>query len=130
MYNAPCCKNKRHGITPAAREICNMTYCSDHMSRRILCQRVRGSVRALRAIWHTRMFQMETRVVADAPVNLPTSSSSTPTLYPSGIYWRLHITLSIKPFQLPADRRKLILQRLPSCPHYCGFPTTNKMQIM
>ena len=33
--------------------------------RVILRQRVRGSVRAIRAVWNTRVFQTETRVVAD-----------------------------------------------------------------
>jgi len=34
-------------------------------SRLILCQRVRGSVRAVRAVRNTRVFQTETGVVAD-----------------------------------------------------------------
>jgi len=36
--------------------------------RVILCQRVRGFVRAVRAAPNTRMFQTETMVVADLPL--------------------------------------------------------------
>jgi hypothetical protein len=34
----------------------------------ILCQRVRGSARTVRAVQNTRVFQTETRVVADVKV--------------------------------------------------------------
>ena len=37
-----------------------------HWKRVILCQRVRGSVRAVRAVRNIRVFQPETSVVADA----------------------------------------------------------------
>ena len=36
--------------------------------RVILCQRVRGSVRAVRVVRNTRVFKTETRVVADVQV--------------------------------------------------------------
>jgi hypothetical protein len=59
-------KNKRYGIIAAAREVCNATSCLGDGSRLILRQRVRDSARAVRAVRNTRVFQMETRVVADA----------------------------------------------------------------
>jgi hypothetical protein len=65
IYNATRCKNKRHGIIAAAREVCNATRRLGDGSRLILRQRVRGSARAVRAIRNTRVFQTETRVVAD-----------------------------------------------------------------
>jgi hypothetical protein len=33
----------------------------------ILCLRVRGFVKAIRTVWNTRVFLMETRVVANGP---------------------------------------------------------------
>jgi hypothetical protein len=56
---------KRHGTIAAAREVCNVTHCLGDRSRLILPQRVRGSARAIRAVWNTRVFQTETRDVAD-----------------------------------------------------------------
>jgi len=46
--------------------LCNATHRLGDRQRVILRQRVRGSIRAIRAVWNTRVFQMETRVVADA----------------------------------------------------------------
>jgi hypothetical protein len=65
IYNATRRKNMRHGIIAAAREVCNATHCFGDGSRLILCQRVRGSTRAVRAVRNTRVFLTETRVVAD-----------------------------------------------------------------
>jgi len=45
--------------------LCNMTRHLGDGWREILCQRVRGSVRVVRAIRNTRVILMETRVVAD-----------------------------------------------------------------
>jgi hypothetical protein len=65
IYNAMLRKNRRHGIIAAAREVCNETCRLGDMSRLILRPRVRGSARAVRAVRNTRVFQTETRVVAD-----------------------------------------------------------------
>jgi hypothetical protein len=65
IYNAPCCKNKRHGIIAAALEVCNATDRLGDGSHLILSQRVRGSPRAVRVVWDTRVFQTDTRVIAD-----------------------------------------------------------------
>jgi len=45
--------------------LCNAACRLDDRQRVILRQRVRGSVRAVRAVRNTRVFQTETRVVAD-----------------------------------------------------------------
>jgi hypothetical protein len=45
--------------------LCNATRRLGDRQPAILRQRVRGSVRAVRAVRNTRVFQMETRVVAD-----------------------------------------------------------------
>jgi len=45
--------------------LCNATRRLGDRQRVILRQRVRGSVRALRAVWNTWVFQTESRVVAD-----------------------------------------------------------------
>jgi len=45
--------------------LCNATRCLGNRKHIILSQRVRGSVRAVRAVQNTRVFLMETRVVAD-----------------------------------------------------------------
>jgi hypothetical protein len=45
--------------------LCNATRRLGDGQRVILRQRARGSVRAVRAVWNTRVFQTETRVVAD-----------------------------------------------------------------
>jgi hypothetical protein len=65
IYNAMRRKNGRHGIIAAAREVCNTTHRLGDGSRLILHQRARSSVRAIRAIQITRVFQTETGVVAD-----------------------------------------------------------------
>jgi len=62
-------KNRRHGLIAAAREVCNATRRLGDGSRLILRQRVRGSVRAVRAVRNTRVFQTETGVVADVTDN-------------------------------------------------------------
>jgi hypothetical protein len=58
-------KNTRHGIIAAAREVCNATCRLGDGSHLILCQRLLGSARAVRAIPNTRVFQTETRVISD-----------------------------------------------------------------
>jgi len=68
IYNATRRKNTRHGIIAAAREVWNATRRLGDGSHLIICQRIRGSaraVRAIRAVRNTRVFQTETRVVAD-----------------------------------------------------------------
>jgi hypothetical protein len=65
LYNATHRKNTRHGIIAAAREVCKATCRLGDGWRLILRQRVRGSARAVRALRNTRVFQTETRVVAD-----------------------------------------------------------------
>jgi len=47
--------------------LCNVTSRLGDGQRVILCQRVRGSVRAVRAVRNTGVFLTETRVVADVP---------------------------------------------------------------
>jgi hypothetical protein len=59
-------------LAPPSAVPCNATCRLGDRQRVILHQRVRGSVRAVRAVWNTRVFQMETRVVADV------SSQDTP----------------------------------------------------
>jgi len=55
------------GLSPAlpGALLCNATRCLGDGKRVILPQRVRGSVRAVRAVQNTRVFQTETRYVAD-----------------------------------------------------------------
>jgi len=52
--------------------LCNATRRLGDRQRVILRQRVRGSVRAVRAVRNTRVFQTETRVVADDTLSFPT----------------------------------------------------------
>jgi len=47
------------------RYVCNATRYLGEVYREILHQRVRGSVRAIRAVRNTRVFLTETSVVAD-----------------------------------------------------------------
>jgi hypothetical protein len=65
IYNATRRNNKRHGIIADTSEACNATHHAGNESHLILSQRVRGSARAVRVIRNTRVFRMETRVVAD-----------------------------------------------------------------
>jgi hypothetical protein len=53
------------GIIAATREVCNATRRLGDGSRPIPRQSIRGSARAVRAVRNTRVFQRETRVVAD-----------------------------------------------------------------
>jgi len=64
-YTATRRKNKRHGIMSIAKEVYNTTRRLGDRWRLILCQRVQGSVRAVRAVRNTRVFQTGTRVVGD-----------------------------------------------------------------
>jgi len=48
---------------------CNLTCRLGNRMRAILCQRVRGSIRAVRAIWNHQVFLMETRIVANVSDN-------------------------------------------------------------
>jgi len=70
IYNVTRRNNSRHGIIAAAREICNATRRLGDGSCAIHCQRVWGSVRAVRAVWNTRVFQTETTVIADVWLDL------------------------------------------------------------
>jgi len=65
IYNATHYKNTRHGIIAATRVVCDATSHLGDGLRLILRQRVRDSVRSVRAIRNTRVVQMETKVVAD-----------------------------------------------------------------
>jgi hypothetical protein len=56
---------KRHGLIATPREVCNTTRPLGDGSCLIPHQSVRGSARAIRAVRNTRVFQTETRVVAD-----------------------------------------------------------------
>jgi hypothetical protein len=67
IYNVTHRSNKRHGIIAAAREVCNATRRLGDGSRLILRHKVLGSARSVRAVRNTRVFQTETRVVADWP---------------------------------------------------------------
>jgi hypothetical protein len=69
IYKAIGRNNKRHGIIAATREVYKATCRLGDGSRLILRQRVPGSGRAIRAVRNTRVFQMETRVVADAMIH-------------------------------------------------------------
>jgi hypothetical protein len=55
----------RHGIIATAQKACCTSSCLGDGSHVIFRQRVRGSVRAVRAVWNTPVFQMETRADAD-----------------------------------------------------------------
>jgi len=55
----------RHGIIAAASDECNATRRLGDGWRLIHWQKVRSSTRAVRAVRNTRLFQTETRVVAD-----------------------------------------------------------------
>jgi len=65
IHNATRLKNKRHGTIAAAREVCNTGRQLGDGSRLMLRQRVQGSVRAVRAVQNTDVFQTDTRLVAD-----------------------------------------------------------------
>ena len=56
------------GLSPVLPRalLCNATRRLGDGKCLILCHRVPGSVRAVRAVRNTRVFQTETRVVADA----------------------------------------------------------------
>jgi hypothetical protein len=69
IYNATCRKNTRHGILAVAREVWNVTHRFGNGMHLIPRHRVRGSARAFRAVWNTRVFQTETRVVVDEVFN-------------------------------------------------------------
>jgi len=64
--NIQCDESKRQGILAPTREVRNSTRRLGDGSRRSLCQKARGSVRAIWAIPNTRVFLTETRLVADA----------------------------------------------------------------
>jgi len=61
------CSQMLPSLSPAipGALLCNETHCLGDGKRVILRQRVRGSVRAVRAVRNTQVFQMETGVVAD-----------------------------------------------------------------
>jgi hypothetical protein len=65
ISNATCRTNRRHGILAATMEVFNATYRLGDGSRLILRHKVRGSVRAVRAVQNTQVLQTETGVVAD-----------------------------------------------------------------
>jgi len=68
LYCDSRCSQTLPGLSPAlpGALLCNATRRLGDGKRVILRQRVRGSVRALRAVWNTRVFQTETKFVADA----------------------------------------------------------------
>jgi len=65
IYTATRRDNTRRGRIATRREVCNATRRLGNRSRLIHWERVRGSARAARALRNTRVFQMDTRVVAD-----------------------------------------------------------------
>jgi len=67
LYCDSSCSQTLPGLSPAlpGALLCNATRRLGDRQRVILRQRVRGSVRAVRAVRNTRVFQTETRVVAD-----------------------------------------------------------------
>jgi len=68
LYCDSRCSQTLAGSTPALPGglLCNATHHLGDGKRVILRQKVRGSIRAVRAVRNTRVFQMETWVVADA----------------------------------------------------------------
>jgi len=68
--------------TPAAkswRQRCNVTRRLGKTKCVVLRQRVRGSVRAVRAIWNTRVFQKETRDDGDLRLSVRQKTRTNPT---------------------------------------------------
>jgi len=67
LYCDSRCSQTLTGLSPVlpGALLCNATRRLGDRQREILRQRVRGSVRAIRAVRNTRVFQTETRVVAD-----------------------------------------------------------------
>jgi len=67
LYCDSRCSQMLPGLSPAlpGALLCNTTRRLGDGKRVILCQRVWGSVRAVRAVRNTLVFQTETRVVAD-----------------------------------------------------------------
>jgi len=67
LYCDSRCSQTLPGLSPAlpGALLCNVTRLLGDEKHVILRQRVRGSVRAIRAVRNTRVFQTETRVVAD-----------------------------------------------------------------
>jgi hypothetical protein len=68
LYCDSRCSQTLTGLSPAlpGALLCNATRRLGDGQRVILRQRVRGSVRAVRAVRNTRVFQTESGVVADA----------------------------------------------------------------
>ena len=64
-YNAIHRKDKRHRTIAAGGPVCNATCRWGDGSCLICCQRVDGSVRAVRAVRVTRVFMTETRFTTD-----------------------------------------------------------------
>jgi hypothetical protein len=79
------CSQTLPGLSPAlpGALLCNATHRLGDGKRVILRQRVRGSVRAVRAVRNTRVFQTETRVVADVEdiITWFQQITNQPTLY-------------------------------------------------
>jgi len=75
LYCDSRCSQTLPGLSPAllGALLCNATCRLGDGQRVIFRQRVRGSVRAVRAVRNTRVFQTETRVVADV-IQKPTRS--------------------------------------------------------
>jgi len=72
LYCDSRCSQTFPGLSPAlpGALLCNATCCLGDGKRVILRHRVRGSVRAVRAVQNTRVVQTETRVVADGGVRI------------------------------------------------------------
>jgi hypothetical protein len=79
LYCDSRCSQTLPGLSPAlpGALLCNATRRLGDGKRVILRQRVRGSVRAVRAVQNTRVFQTETRFVADVVTELLSQSSIT-----------------------------------------------------
>jgi len=84
----------RHGRIAAARVTCNATRLLGNGLNLILRQTIRDDTRAVRAVWNTWVFQMETRVVADVDASpgwmASGINSELSVLRISSIGWRMN----------------------------------------
>ena len=65
------------------KKVCNATHCQGDGKCVILRQRVRGSIRPVRAVRNPRVFQMEPRVVADKDCEKVLDSANSSSLLSS-----------------------------------------------
>jgi hypothetical protein len=99
------CSQTLTGLSPALPGTmqCNATRRLGDGQRVILRQRIRDSVRAVRAVRNTRVFQMETRVVADEPLGSYIPSEYSPMMWMEPYAYNLqpvHFNIAIEICQL------------------------------